>query len=197
MSASNYTSRNENSFSYDSNFKIKLFGKYTVFNFTRSVNLSPVQVSATNQPIDHPAFLTNMNRLEELFANHREILFAGLFLMVAPLLFMYFSIMDHVSFDAMEEYAQFIIIGGIVLRVFSAVWLANIAKEQNRSAKSWILLSVLLPGTAILMMGLTSKLTQPMAYTSQKNTYQQGQAFIGKIATYEKEVALSLGRVAS
>jgi hypothetical protein len=72
MSAANNTSRNENSFSYDSNFKIKLFGKYTVFNFTRSVNLSPVQVSATNKPIEHPAFLNNMNRLEELFANHSE-----------------------------------------------------------------------------------------------------------------------------
>ena len=197
MSAAKNTSRNENSFSYDSNFKIKLFGKYTVFNFTRSVNLSPVQVSATNKPIEHPAFLNNMNRLEELFANHSEQLFAGLFLMVAPLLFMYFCIMDHVSFDAMEVYTQFLLIGGIVLRVFSAVWVANLAQEQDRSAKSWVLLSILLPGTSILMMGLTSKLTQPMAYATQKNTYQQGQAFIGKIATYEKEVELGLGRVAS
>ena len=195
MSADNQPSQNENLFSYASNFKVKLFGRYTLFNFTRSVQLTPAELSIVNKPVEHPAFLNNMSRMEELIENHSELLFTGVFIFIAPLLFILFCIADHVTFDAMDIYLQILLVGGVALRAFATFWIAHIAAEQGRTSKNWMVLAAILPGTSLLLIGLTSKLTQPYAYASQHSHYVKDQSILGKIATYEEKV--ELGRVAS
>jgi len=104
------------------------------------------------------------------YQRNEEASFAGIFCLVVPVIFTYFCIADSEFFDAFNIYLNIMITGGLIFRVIAFNWVGNIAQEQNRSAKGWQILSLILPSMSLITLGYTQRLAPAKQVVSQQTT---------------------------
>ena len=98
------------------------------------------------------------------YAKNQEAAVTGVFVLATPILFVIFSILNYVRYEGYAEFIQVLLVGGLVTRIGASVWVASIAKEQNRKAHSWALKALLLPGATLIAIGQTKKIVDPNAW---------------------------------
>jgi hypothetical protein len=93
-----------------------------------------------------------------------ELLYAGIVLLVAPILFIYFSIKDHILYDGKTQLLGCLIAGGIAIRLAALVWIARLSIQEKKWLQDQFLLAFFLPAMALLVTGFT--LGEPVRYAT-------------------------------
>jgi len=147
------------SYSFPSHLSVKVLGKYTLLSIgsapTSSINK---KVVAVTRPFFHP------ERLREMTEQNSELLYAGIVLLVAPILFIYFSIKDHILYDGKTQLLGCLIAGGIAIRLAALVWIAQLSIQEKKWLQDQFLLAFFLPAMALLVTGFT--LGEPVRYAT-------------------------------
>jgi uncharacterized membrane protein len=99
------------------------------------------------------------NKYDNQYEKHAEASFAGVFILMVPVIFTFFVFMEDAHQYALDSFLKVMIVGALVTRVLAAKWIANIADEQNRQSGTWAFFAILLPGISLLIIGQTKKLT--------------------------------------
>lgn len=140
------------SYSFPSHLSIKVLGKYTVLK----IGTPPVRKKANpriNLNKYRRAFF-HLDRLEDTFNNFGELLYGGLVLLLAPLLFVYFSITNFVLYDGTELFLQTIGIGAVIIRIFVLIWIARQSSIYRCSLQDPLLLAIAMPAIACIVAGI-------------------------------------------
>ena len=146
------------SYSFPSHLSVKVLGKYTVL----SIGIPPTRESKKIIPVTRPFF--HRDRLRLMTEQNSELLYAGIVLLVAPLLFIYFSIKDHVLYDGKTQLLACLIVGGIAIRLAALVWIARLSIQEKNWLQDQFLLAFFLPAMALLVTGFT--LGEPVRYAT-------------------------------
>lgn len=185
----------ESDFSLPTYFSVKVLGKYTLLSLgTKPEKLTP---ATRLVPVIRPFF--NIDRLRYLADRNEDLLYSGIVLLIAPLLFMYFGIQDAILFDGQEILIQCLLAGAIGLRGISLIWIARLAWVNKVSLQDPFLLAIFLPATALLITGLT--LGEPIQYmeitNQQVTTETETNAVVAQTAEEEVPMATSTAAAAS
>ena len=92
------------------------------------------------------------------FKNDGEATLGGIFILVVPILF---TLLCVYNFSLVNDRATFITIlvtGACVIRLVVARWIYMLAKELNRKSTNWIMLSLLIPGITLTLIGARRKI---------------------------------------
>ena len=146
------------SYSLPSHLSVKVLGKYTLL----SLGTPPTRVSNKIVPITRPFF--HRERLRDMIEKNSELLYAGIVLLVAPILFVYFSIKDHILYDGKTQLFACLIAGGIAIRLAALVWIARLSILEKKWLQDQFLLAFFLPALALLVTGFT--LGEPVRYAT-------------------------------
>ena len=138
-------------FSLPTYFSVKVFGKYTVM----SLGKKPEKLTPATRLIPVTRSFFNPERLRFLADLNEAIIYSGIVLLVAPLLFMYFGIRDAILFDGQAILMQCLLAGAIGLRAISLFWIARLAWVNKVVLQDQLLLAIFLPATALLITGFT------------------------------------------
>ncbi|MBU3744817.1 MAG: hypothetical protein FGM61_09800 [Sediminibacterium sp.] len=111
-------------------------------------------------PVKRPFF--NSDRLRYLAEQNEDLIYSGIVLLFAPVLFMYFGIQDAILFDGQEILMQCLLAGAVGLRCISLTWIARLAWVNKVSLQDQFLLAIFLPATALLVTGFT--IGEPVRY---------------------------------
>ena len=98
------------------------------------------------------------NKYDESYEKESEASFAGVFMLLIPVIFTLFFLAEQAQYYAMSSFVNIMVVGGLIIRLVAVKWMANISAEQNRKKDTWMLLSFLLPGISLLIIGQTKKL---------------------------------------
>ncbi len=113
----------------------------------------------------------SLKKYDESYEKQAEASFAGVFLLVTPILFTVFSILSEVLvYDGLTTFLQVMAVGGLIIRVIATRWISSIAAEQNRNTATWRAFSFFLPATSLIIIGQTKKLKKE-ATTLQQPGY--------------------------
>jgi|GEM_PF-938899 len=145
-------------FSLPTYFSVKVLGKYTLL----SLGKKPEKPTPTSRLIPVSRSFFNPERLRFLADLNEDLIYSGIVLLVAPLLFMYFGIRDAILFDGQEILMQCLLAGAIGLRAISLFWIARLAWVNKVVLQDQLLLAIFLPATALLLTGFT--LGEPVQY---------------------------------
>jgi|LakMenE01Jun11ns_1017448.scaffolds.fasta_scaffold9955642_6 hypothetical protein len=146
------------SYSFPSHLSVKVLGKYTLL----SIGIPPIRESKKIIPVTRPFF--HRERLRYMTEQNSELLYAGIVLLVAPILFIYFSIKDHILYDGKTELFASLIAGGIAIRLAALVWIARLSIQEKKWQQDQFLLAFFLPAMALLVTGFT--LGEPVRYAT-------------------------------
>ncbi len=139
-------------FSFPSHLSIKVLGKYTVLRIgtppARKQAKRGINIKKYRRSFFH------LDRLEDTFNNFGELLYGGLVLFLAPLLFVYFSLTNFVLYDGTELFLQTIGIGAIIIRVFVLIWIARQSSIYRCSLQDPLLLAIVMPAIACIVAGI-------------------------------------------
>jgi hypothetical protein len=102
-------------------------------------------------------------KYDNQYKKHSEASFAGVFILMVPVIFTFFVFMEDAHQYALDSFLKVMIVGALVTRVLAAKWIANIADEQNRQSGAWAFFALVLPGISLLIIGQTKKLTTKRA----------------------------------
>jgi uncharacterized protein (DUF486 family) len=91
-----------------------------------------------------------------------ELIYTGIVLLVAPILFIYFSIKDHILYDGKTLLIECLIAGGIAIRLTALAWIARLSAGEKKWLQDQFLLALFLPALALLVTGFT--LGEPIRY---------------------------------
>jgi hypothetical protein len=106
---------------------------------------------------------TYANKYDTSYRKETEASFMGVFLLIVPILFTIFSLIDIAKNGGADTFIKVMVIGAFVIRVASTKWVSSIAAAQNRRTAGWIALSFFLPAISLIIMGQTKKLATPVA----------------------------------
>lgn len=148
----------ESEFSIPTYFSVKVLGKYTLL----SLGTKPENPTIATRYVPETRSFFNSDRLRYLAELNEEIIYSAIFLLVTPLLFIYFGTRDAILFDGKEILMQCLLAGAIGLRCISLFWIARLAWVNKVSLQDTFLLAIFLPATALLITGLT--LGEPVQY---------------------------------
>lgn len=141
----------ESDFALPTYFSVKVLGKYTLL----SIGTKPEKTIPLTRSIPVKRTFFNADRLRYLAALNEDLIYSGIVLFIAPLLFMYFGIRDAILFDGQEILMQCLVGGAIGLRCVSLTWIARLAWVNKVSLQDQFLLAIFLPATALLVTGFT------------------------------------------
>ena len=146
------------SHSFPSHLSVKVLGKYTLL----SIGIPPTRERKKIIPVTRPFF--HRERLRYMTEQNSELLYAGIVLLVAPILFIYFSIKDHILYDGKTQLLGCLIAGGIAIRLAALVWIARLSIQEKKWLQDQFLLAFFLPAMALLVTGFT--LGEPVRYAT-------------------------------
>jgi len=146
------------SHSFPSHLSVKVLGKYTLL----SIGIPPTRERKKIIPVTRPFF--HRKRLRYMTEQNSELLYAGIVLLVAPILFIYFSIKDHILYDGKTQLLGCLIAGGIAIRLAALVWIARLSIQEKKWLQDQFLLAFFLPAMALLVTGFT--LGEPVRYAT-------------------------------
>ncbi len=92
------------------------------------------------------------------FKNNGEATLAGIFIFIVPILF---SLLCYYNFRLMNDRNLFLIgfiLGACAIRAVVAMWVVKLSKELNRLSFNWIVLSFLVPGITLVIIGSRKKI---------------------------------------
>jgi hypothetical protein len=140
------------SYSFPSHLSIKVLGKYTLLKIGTPPAKKKAQPRINIKRYRRSFF--HLDRLEDTFNNFGELLYGGLVLLLAPLLFVYFSVTNFVLYDGTELFLQTIGIGALVMRVFVLIWIARQSSIHRCSLQDPLLLAIVMPAIACIVAGI-------------------------------------------
>ena len=147
------------SFSFPSHLSVKVLGKYTLISIgTPPSSQVSNKVVAVTRPFFHP------ERLRDMIEQNSELLYAGIVLLVAPILFIYFGFKDHILYDGKTQFVACLLGGGIAIRLAALVWIGRLSIQQKNWLQDQFLLAFFLPALALLITGFT--LGEPIRYAT-------------------------------
>ena len=146
------------SHSFPSHLSVKVLGKYTLL----SIGIPPTRERKKIIPVTRPFF--HRERLRYMTEQNSELLYAGIVLLVAPILFIYFSIKDHILYDGKTQLLGCLIAGGIAIRLAALVLIARLSIQEKKWLQDQFLLAFFLPAMALLVTGFT--LGEPVRYAT-------------------------------
>lgn len=157
---SQLTTSRSSSFSLPSHLSVKVLGKYTLLSIgtPSQQNRPSKQIVAVKRPFFHP------ERLRDMTDQNSELIYAGIVLLIAPILFIYFSIKDHILYDGKTLLIECLIAGGIAIRLTALVWIARLSMLEKKWLQDQFLLAFFLPALALLVTGFT--LGEPIRYVT-------------------------------
>lgn len=124
---------------------------------------------------------TQAVQYDSKYDKNQEAAVTGVFVLATPILFIIFSILNYVKYEGYTEFIQVLLVGGLVSRIGASIWVASIAKEQNRNAHSWALKALLLPGATLIAIGQTKRIVDPNAW--RKHLYGQNTSSVAQMTT--------------
>jgi hypothetical protein len=146
------------SYSFPSHLSVKVLGKYTLF----SIGNPPAQSSKHFVPVTRPFF--HPERLRDMAEQNSELLYAGIVLLVAPILFIYFGFKDHILYDGKTQFVACLLGGGIAIRLAALVWIGRLSIQEKKWLQDQFLLAFFLPALSLLATGFT--LGEPVRYAT-------------------------------
>jgi hypothetical protein len=96
-----------------------------------------------------------------------ELLYAGIVLLVAPILFIYFGFKDHILYDGKTQFVACLLGGGIAIRLAALVWIGRLSIQEKKWLQDQFLLAFFLPALSLLATGFT--LGEPVRYATWIN----------------------------
>ena len=99
-------------------------------------------------------------KYDERYSKESDATALGLFLLLINL----GMVISGPKFYDENSYIVFKIISSLaslVIRIFSTIWVVNIAERQNRNTMSWGIFAFVLPSFALIIIGQTKKLFDP------------------------------------
>lgn len=139
-------------FSFPSHLSIKVLGKYTLLKLGTPPARKKAKPRINIQKYRRSFF--HLDRLEDTFNNFGELMYGGFVLLLAPLLFIYFSVTNFVLYDGAELFLQTIAIGALVIRVFVLIWIARQSTIYRCSLQDPLLLTIVMPAIACIVAGI-------------------------------------------
>lgn len=147
------------SYSFPSHLSVKVLGKYTLISIgTPPSSQVSNKVVAVTRPFFHP------ERLRDMIEQNSELLYAGIVLLVAPILFIYFGFKDNILYDGKTQFVACLLGGGIAIRLAALVWIGRLSIQQKNWLQDQFLLAFFLPALALLITGFT--LGEPIRYAT-------------------------------
>jgi len=172
------------SYSLPSHLSVRVLGKYTLLR----IGTPPIsQVSKKVVAITRPFF--HRERLRYMTEQNTELLYAGIVLLVAPILFIYFSIKDHILYDGKTQLLACLIAGGIAIRLAALMWISRLSIQEKKWLQDQFLLAFFLPAMALLVTGFT--LGEPVRYA----TWVSAEESVEEEVADSQEVAAAMAEV--
>jgi hypothetical protein len=163
------------SYSFPSHLSVKVLGKYTLISIgTPPSSQVSNQVVVVTRPFFHP------ERLRDMIEQNSELLFAGIVLLVAPILFIYFGFKDHILYDGKIQFVACLLGGGIAIRLAALVWIGRLSIQQKNWLQDQFLLAFFLPALALLITGFT--LGEPVRYATWVNVEESVEEEVAAVA---------------
>jgi hypothetical protein len=158
ISMSQLTTSRSSSYSLPTHLSVKVLGKYTLLSVG-----TPSQTSRpSNKIVAETRSFFNPERLRYMAEQNSELIYTGIVLLVAPILFIYFSIKDHILYDGKTLLIECLIAGGIAIRLAALTWIAQLSAGEKKWLQDQFLLAFFLPALALLVTGFT--LGEPIRY---------------------------------
>jgi hypothetical protein len=149
-----------------------------VLKITGIQETMPVIPKAEKKPPvfrEHPKY-------DEKYCREYEATITGVFFLVVPIMFMYFCVVNFVKYEGYNEFLEVLVVGGFVLRVIATLWVAKISRDQNRDSLRWIVFSLLLPGSALIILSKKKKYFDPSEW--KKYLYNHNRTIPAAKANY-------------
>lgn len=155
---SQLTTSRSSLYSLPTHLSVKVLGKYTLLSVG-----TPAAISRPgNKIVAETRSFFNLERLRYMAEQNSELIYTGIVLLVAPILFIYFSIKDHILYDGKTLLIECLIAGGIAIRLTALAWIARLSAGEKKWLQDQFLLAFFLPALALLVTGFT--LGEPIRY---------------------------------
>lgn len=151
ISMSQLTTSRSSSYSLPTHLSVKVLGKYTLL----SVGTPAATSRPGNKIVAETRSFFNPERLRYMAEQNSELIYAGIVLLVAPILFIYFSIKDPILYDGKTLLIECLIAGGIAIRLTALAWIARLSAGEKKWLQDQFLLAFFLPALALLVTGFT------------------------------------------
>lgn len=111
-----------------------------------------------NQVVDRQVYTKYDNTYEKEY----DAIIFGIFILLFSIIFTVAKPFSFESQESFDQYKVFISISALLIRIFSTVWVSNIAKRQNRDTTIWGVLAFLFPSIVLIIIGSLRKLNTPI-----------------------------------
>ncbi len=139
-------------FPLPSYLSVKVLGRYTILRIGTPPERTKQPYAAAYKSYRRSFF--NIARLEETFNEQGELLYGGLILLIAPCLFIYFSLNDHILFDGTALFLKTLAGGAIGLRLFAMSWIGRISYQRRQWLQDPMLLAIFMPALSLIVAGI-------------------------------------------
>lgn len=139
-------------FPLPSSLSVKVLGRYTILKIGTPPARSSDPFAATYQSYRRSFF--HADRWEETIYGYGELLFGGLILLIAPCLFIYFSLNDHILFDGTALFLKTLAGGAIGLRLLVMSWIGRISYQRRQWLQDPMLLAIFMPALSLIVAGI-------------------------------------------
>jgi hypothetical protein len=129
-------------FPLPSYLSVKVLGRYTILR----IGTPPER---TKQP-----YTAAYKSYRRSFNEQGELLYGGLILLIAPCLFIYFSLNDHILFDGTALFLKTLAGGAIGLRLFAMSWIGRISYQRRQWLQDPMLLAIFMPALSLIVAGI-------------------------------------------
>lgn len=136
-------------FPLPSYLSVKVLGRYTILRIGTPPERAKQPYAAAYKSYRRSFF--NIARLEETFNEQGELLYGGLILLIAPCLFIYFSLNDHILFDGTTLFLKTLAGGAIGLRLFAMSWIGRISYQRRQWLQDPMLLAIVMPALSLIV----------------------------------------------
>jgi hypothetical protein len=137
---------------FPTHLSVRVLGKYTVLKVGQPARKNRMDTPLNFRPYRRSFF--HLDRLEETFNNYGELLYGGLILLFAPVLFIYFSLTTFILHDGTELFLTTVGFGALAIRLFVLGWIARLSYVYKCSLQDPLLLGIVMPGLACIVTGI-------------------------------------------
>ena len=122
----------------------------------------------TEMKISMNGVLFNRQSIDTSISNRaKEATVTGIFCLLVPIMFTFFCIVKNILLNSGSLYPYIMISSGLMFRVIAHNWVINLLSKQNRSMKTWQIMTILFPAITLIVLGKAGR-KQPSLFNTEK-----------------------------
>jgi len=130
--------------------------------FKQTNNFSEMKISMNG-------VIFNRQSLDSSITNRaKEATVAGIFCLLVPIMFTFFCIAKDILLNSVNLYQYIMISSGLLFRFIAHNWVSNLLSKQNRSMKTWQIMTIFFPAITLIFLGQAVR-KQPSLFKMEKS----------------------------